>query len=162
MGVPSRNDPATSVLHVGADQVDHPALDGVDLRQDDQAGGHLQQTADVEVLAGLRHDRLVGGDHQHHGVEAADAGQHVLHEALVAGHVDERHAEARGLPMREAEVDGDAAVLFFLQPVGIGAGQRQHEAALAVIDVPGGADHDVLHGRQRLRRVLPRRGWRGV
>ena len=52
--------------------------------------GTPQQPADVEVLARLRHHRLVGGDDQHDAVDAADAGEHVLHEALVAGHVDER------------------------------------------------------------------------
>ena len=42
----------------------------------------------------------------------------------------------------EAEVDGDAARLLFLQPIGIGAGQRLHERALAVIDVAGRSDDD--------------------
>jgi hypothetical protein len=59
-----------------------------------EAGGHVQQPADVEVLASLRHHRLVGGDDQHDEIDAADAGGHVLHEALVAGRVDERHVDA--------------------------------------------------------------------
>ena len=40
------------------------------------------------------------------------------------------------------EIDRDAARLFFLQAIRIGAGQRFDERALAVIDVPGGADDD--------------------
>jgi len=51
-------------------------------------------------LARLRHDRLVGGHHQQHRVEAADSREHVLHETFVAGHVDERHAEPRASSAR--------------------------------------------------------------
>ena len=74
-------------LHLG--EIDDVALGRVDLRQHRQAALDAQQRADVEVLAGLRHHRFVGGDDQHHGVDAADAGQHVLDEPLVARHVDE-------------------------------------------------------------------------
>ena len=73
-------------------------------------------------------------------------GQHVLDEALVAGHVDEAQPQrGRQLEVREAEVDGDAAALLFFQAVGIDAGQRFDQRGLAVIDVAGGADDDVLH-----------------
>ena len=47
--------------------------------------------------------------------------------------------------VREAEVDGDAALLLFLQPVGLDAGERAHERALPVIDVSGGPD-DQMRG----------------
>ena len=62
---------------------------GVDLRQHRQAALDAQQRADVEMLACLRHHRLVCGDDQHHGVDAADAAEHVLDEPLMARHVDE-------------------------------------------------------------------------
>ena len=52
--------------------------------------------------------------------------------------------------VREAELDGDAAFLLFLQAIGIDAGERVHERALAVIDVAGGADDDVGHARSWL------------
>ena len=48
--------------------------------------------------------------------------------------------------MGEAEVDGDAAALLFFQAVGVDAGQRFDQRGLAVVDVAGGADDDVLHG----------------
>ena len=48
----------------------------------------------LQVLAGLRHHAVVGGDHQQREVDAGDAGEHVAHEALVAGHVDEADARA--------------------------------------------------------------------
>ena len=66
---------------------------------------------------------FVGGNDQQHRVDAADAGQHVLHEPLVAGHVDEGDVEAADLGVREPEVDGDPARLLFLQAIGIGAGR---------------------------------------
>ena len=45
--------------------------------------------------------------------------------------------------VREAQLDGDAARFLFLEAIGIDAGQRLDERALAVIDVAGGADDDV-------------------
>ena len=41
------------------------------------------------MLARLRLDPSVGRDDQQAGVDAAGAGEHGVHEALVAGHVDE-------------------------------------------------------------------------
>mgnify|MGYP003694321301 CR=1 FL=1 len=73
-----------------------------------------------------------------------DAGQHVLDEALVAGHVHDLDGQAAGLLEEgEAEIDGDAAGFLLRQPIGIGAGQRLDQRGLAVVDVPGGADDDV-------------------
>ena len=45
--------------------------------------------------------------------------------------------------MREPEVDRDAAQLLFLQPIRISTRQRLHNRALAMVDVPGGADDDI-------------------
>ena len=115
----------------------------VALGEHDGATRDPEQAADVEVLAGLRHHRLVGGHDQQHGVDAVRPGQHVAHEPLVAGHVDEGRDHARAeVGVREPEIDGDPALLLLLQAVGIGAGQRAHERALAVIDVAGGADDE--------------------
>ena len=51
-------------------------------------------------------------------------GQHVVHEALVARHVDEADdLAARPRPVGKAEIDGDAARLLLLQAIGIDAGQ---------------------------------------
>ena len=97
------------------------------------------------MLARLRHHRFVGGDDEDHEVDAADAGEHVLDEPLVAGHVDEGEVDAVDDLVRESEVDRDAAGFLFLQPVRIGSGQRLHQCALPVIDVPRCADDDGLH-----------------
>ena len=84
-----------------------------------------EQVHDGQMLARLRHDAVVGGDHQHHEVDARGAGQHVVHEALVTGHVDEADdLAARARPIGKAQIDRDAARLLLLEPVGIDAGQR--------------------------------------
>ena len=63
--------------------------DAVDFGQGDQAVADAQQGEDVQVLAGLRHDAVVGGDDEDHAVHAAGAGDHGLDEILVARHVDD-------------------------------------------------------------------------
>ena len=50
-----------------------------------------EQVDDREVLARLRHDAVVGGDHEQHDVDAGGAGDHLAHEPLVAGDVDDAH-----------------------------------------------------------------------
>ena len=81
---------------------------------------------------------------QHGEVDAAGAGQHVLDEALVAGHVDDPDREAaRLLEEGEAELDGDAARLLLRQAVGVDAGEGLDQRGLAVVDVAGRADDDV-------------------
>ena len=47
---------------------------------------------------------------------------------------------ARDRQIGEAEIDGDAARFFLLQPVAIDAGQGFDQRGLAVIDMAGGAD----------------------
>ena len=49
--------------------------------------------------------------------------------------------------VREAEVDGDPALLLFLEAVGVGPGQGAHQRALAVVDVSGGPHDQRSHGR---------------
>ena len=40
----------------------------------------------------------------------------------------------------EPEVDREPAPLLLLEPVGVGAGEREHQRRLPVIDVPGSGD----------------------
>jgi hypothetical protein len=107
-----------------------------------------QQVQDRQVFLRLRHRTVVGCHHQHHMVDASGAGEHVAHQLLVAGHVDEAENVAVGqLLVGEAQVDGDAAFLLFLQSVGIDAGQRLHQRGLAVVDVSCGSyDHGGSRG----------------
>ena len=115
----------------------------VALGDHEDAALDAEQVEDRQVLARLRHHAFVGGDDQHGEVDAADAGEHVLDEVLVAGHVDDADLfAARQLQPGEAEVDGHAPVLLLLQAVRVDAGQGVHERGLAVVDVAGGADDE--------------------
>ena len=74
------------------------------------------------MLDGLGHDAVVGGDDEHDKIDAANAREHVAHEAFVAGHVDEANLGGVGRgPVGKAEVNGNAARLFLGKPVGVDA-----------------------------------------
>ena len=133
------------LLNLEPDDVEHARVRKIGLGDHHQAGGDSEQTADLEVLARLRHDGLVRCDVEHDEIHAANASQHVADEAFVTRYVDERQHGVLLCGVGEAEVDGDAALFLLAQPVGIGAGQRQDERALAMIDMTGGADDDMLH-----------------
>jgi hypothetical protein len=127
-------------------------VDEVALRQRDEPAPHAEQLADVEVLAGLRHHALVRGDHEADQIEPGRAGDHRLHEPLVAGDVDDGDPLAAEVHAREAELGRDPARLLDGEPVGVDAGERADERRLAVIDVAGGAEDD----RERRRRARRR------
>src|SRR5690348_7150387 len=104
------------------------------------------------MLAGLRLDGFVSGDHHQYQIDAAHAGQHVADKTLVTGDVDETKPDfftaGRGeLQVSEAEIDGDAAALLFLEAVGVNAGKGLDQRGLAVVDVSGGAEDDMLHSK---------------
>ena len=68
-----------------------------------------------------------------------------LHESLVARHVNEGEVDVAWSRVGEAKIDGDAARLFFLQAIGIGAGQGAYERALAMVDVTRRANDNGTH-----------------
>jgi hypothetical protein len=117
----------------------------VRLGDDDEAGLNFKQRADVEVLARLRHNPFVGGDDQSNRVNAVRAREHVLDEALMAGHVHEPDAHVAQVEFRKAEVNRDAAPFLFRQTICIHARQSAHQRRLTVINVPGCADDDGAH-----------------
>src|SRR5208337_3316465 len=93
------------------------------------AAADRKQAADIEVFASLRLDSFIGGNYQQHQVDAAHAGEHVAHKALVTGNIDETEANRATIGGGEFEVgksyvDGDAAPLFFFEAIGVDAGQR--------------------------------------
>src|SRR6185369_3056236 len=61
------------------------------------------------------------------------------------GDVDEIHGALGKLEPREARHDGQPPRLLLGQPVGVDAGERPHEARLAVVDVTDDADRALLH-----------------
>ena len=113
----------------------------VGLGQGDDAAVEAQQVDDLQMLDRLRLDAFRRRHDQQRRIDAGSAGQHIVHEALVARHVDETQLPAvTQVAVGVAEIDGDAARLFFLEAIGIDAGQRFDQRGLAVIDVARGAD----------------------
>ena len=47
--------------------------------------------------------------------------------------------------MGETQVDGDAAPLLLLEPVGVDPRQGLHQRRFAVVNVPGCAHHNGFH-----------------
>jgi hypothetical protein len=120
--------------------------DRPDRRVTEQAVPDADGVDGGQVLGRLRHPAAVGRHHEQHRGHRAEAGQHVRHEALVTGHVDERHPLPSGqIGPREAQVDGQPAAPLLGPPVRLHPGQRPDQRRLPVVHVPRGRDH--LHGR---------------
>ena len=133
------------VIHLQLDQLKDVLLHQVALGDDRQASPDAEQVQDGQVLLGLGHDRLIGGDHQQRQVDAAHAGEHVLDEPLVAGDVHDAHLPAAGRnEPREAQVDGKSALLLLLKSVRVNASQRLDEGGLAMVYVARGPND--VHG----------------
>ena len=127
------------------------AVDGVDLRQGDDAALDAEQPEDRQVLVRLRSRALPRVDHEQEEVDARRAGDHRPDEPLVPRHVDQGEpASVDELERRVPEVDRDAAPLLLREAVRVLPGHGSDEPGLAVVDVPGGAD------RQRHLRVASR------
>ena len=96
------------------------------------------------MLDGLRLDAFRRRHDEQRRVDAGGAGQHVVNEALVTGHVDEAQLPSVAeIAVGVAQVDGDAACLLLLEAIGIDAGQRLHQRGLAMVDMASGPDdHD--------------------
>jgi hypothetical protein len=120
----------------------------IHLIHDDQAAPHLEKAEDVEVLPGLGHHPLVGGDDQQNEVDPRRAGEHVLDQPLVPRDVDDAHTPPAGeIQVGKAEVDRHAPSFLLFEPVGVDAGEGFDERAFPVIDVAGGSDDGVAHPR---------------
>ena len=103
---------------------------------------HAEQTTDVKVLARLRHHAFIRGDDQGDQIDPMRAGQHVLHKALVPGHIDKANLYVTQIEIGKTNVDRNTSSLFFRQPIRINARQRAHQRSLAVIDMSRRADDD--------------------
>jgi hypothetical protein len=123
---------------------EHVGVHDVRFRQCDESPLDAEQFKDGQVFARLRHYPFVGGDDQKRDVNADHAGDHLADEPLVSRDVDEAHPLAAGQgEMSVTRLDGDLALLFLLEPVGVDAGKRFGQRRLAVVDVAGDADQPV-------------------
>ena len=108
------------------------------------AVGHAEEVEDREMLASLGHDALVGGHNQKREVDASDAGQHIVDEALVAGYVDNADLAATGELQRRRSrgrwsYPGPSPRL---EAVRVDARECVDESRFAVVDVAGSADDE--------------------
>ena len=104
---------------------------------------NAQQGQNIEVLASLRHDAVVGGHDQNDAIHAAGAGDHRLDKVFVAGHIDNAHLHVGDAARGKAKVDRHTPLFLLLEPVGFTAGQISDQGRLAVVNVAGRAQGDV-------------------
>src|SRR5579884_1784324 len=138
-------------------------VDGVDLVEEDDDVGDLHLAGEEDVLPGLGHRAVGGGDDQDRPVHLGRPGDHVLDVVGVAGAVDVGVVAAVGLVLHVGDGDGDPP-LPLLGGVVDGLegpvlrlalqrevlGDRRRQARLAVVDVPDGADVHVGLGALEL------------
>src|SRR5262245_6508790 len=127
-------------------EVHHLRVHFVDFREDRETLLDMKKRANIEMLSCLRHYGFVGSDDKHHQIDSADAGEHVLDEALMTRNVDETHGDP-GIHSEvcEPKINGDAALFLFLETIGVDACKRFHERCFSVIDVPCSPYDNVRH-----------------
>src|SRR6266550_1097170 len=74
---------------------------------------HIEQPADIEVLACLRHHALIGRYYKCDGVNSMHSRQHILNEALVTWHINKANSNIAQIQIGETQIDSDAPALFF-------------------------------------------------
>ena len=123
------------------DKVKEIGLNEIRFRHDDDSSVNTQEVKNIQVFPRLRHDALISRNDEESKVDAANAGEHVLDETLVAWNIHNADLLTGGQAQpRKTEIDGHAALLFLTEAVRIDAGQCVDECGLAVIDVAGGTD----------------------
>jgi hypothetical protein len=101
---------------VELDEFEQFFVDQIDFREHDQTGFGFEQPADLEMLARLRHDALVGRDDEHatRSMPLAPASMFLTKRSW-PGHVDETDPHVAQIELGETDVDRDAALFFFRQ-----------------------------------------------
>ena len=140
-------------------------INHVGLVQGDEDGGHADLTGEQNVLAGLGHGAVGGGDNEDGAIHLCRTGDHVLHVVSVAGGVNVCVVTLLGLVLNVRDVNGNTAIALFgsvvdlieggelvqirvlvMQNLGDCCGQR----GLAVVNVTDGTDVDVRLGALEL------------
>ena len=123
-------------------------IDHVDFVEENDEGRHTDLTGEKDVLAGLGHRTIGGGNDQDTTVHLGGASDHVLHVVGVAGAIHVSIVAGVGLILDVGGRDGDAALTLFGRSVdlivvallgetlvGEGRGDRRGEGRLAVVNV---------------------------
>ncbi len=126
------------------------------LVEEDHQSGHAHLLGQQDVLAGLGHGAVSGGDHEDGAVHLGGTSDHVLHVVRVTGAIHVGVVAALGFVLNVGGVDGDAPFLLFRCAVdfvvglGLGlthggehVGDRSGQGRLAVVNVADCADVDV-------------------
>ena len=100
-----------------------------------------EQRAGVsELLEHGRHSLILEDPEDAAELAGHNTGEHVFHKALVPRHVHDAQLDVLGqVEERKPQIDGDTALLFLLQTVGIDVGEGFDKTGLAMINVTGGA-----------------------
>jgi hypothetical protein len=119
-------------------------VDEVGLRQRHHSMLEPHERENMEVLVRLGHDAVISRYDEDDDVYAMSPGGHVPDEINVPGDVDDTHNTIICKPARrETEINRETALLLFGQSVGFAAGEKFHERSFAVVNVPGGTEHDM-------------------
>ena len=122
------------------------AVDHVDLGQDHQSLFDPEQSADLEMLPGLGHDPLVGGNDEGQEIHTGNSGHHILDEFLMAGNIDDTKPVTAGkIKKGEPEFNGYPPFLFFLQPVGFDTRQGPDQARFTMVDMTCSTKNNFAH-----------------
>ena len=116
--------------------------DAVDLVHEQQ-GGDAEAPQGPQQQAGLGLHALDGRDHQHGPVEHAQHPLHLGDEVGVAGGVDQVDGDVADHERHHGGLDGDAALAFQGQGVGLGAAVVD---AADLVDDPGGEQQPLGEG----------------
>ena len=101
------------LAHLHLDELEQlGVVDHVDLVEVDDDVGHADLAGQQDVLAGLGHGAVGGGDHQDGAVHLGGAGDHVLDVVGVAGAVDVRVVALVRLVLDVRDGDRDAALVL--------------------------------------------------
>ena len=134
------------------------------LFRNDDHSGHADLAGQQDVLLGLSHRAVGGGDHEDRAVHLSGAGDHVLDVVGVARAVDVRVVTGLGLVLDVRDVDGDTALALLGSLVDRSCsrcqsaslwtsqvlGDRGGQGGLTVVDVTDGTDVDVRLGALEL------------
>ena len=112
-------------------------VDEIDLVQGDHSPLDAQNLQDIEVFTRLRHDPVVGGDHEQRHVDRTHPSDHGFDEALVTWHIDDGR---RLIEVGETQFDRDPPLLLLAGAIRVDTGQRMYQLRLAMVDVTGRAD----------------------